>query len=499
MLHMLVQGLSMVLAPAAIWHLVLGVLLGLVIGVVPGLGGTQALAILIPFIYVMSPAVAFSFLLGAHVATQYAGSITSILMNVPPSGTNIATCWDGYPLSRQGRAVEALGIGATSNVLGAWIGAFILLVSIPVLKGLVTLIQPPELFMVSMLGLTLVASLSGKSLIRGLISGLLGLMLSLVGQDLVTGAERYTFGIPYLFDGVDIVTLVVGMYAIGEMIRLFTRGERSIAEVKPVLDYKQVGIGMLQPFRYWWAVVYASLIGTLMGIVPGVGGTISNIVSYGQVRNISRNPETFGTGRVEGLIAPESSHIAKEGGQMIPTLALGVPGGDATAILLSAFMILGLQPGPTMIEQHANLVYAIVLIIAFASILTSAIGLVSARFLAVITTVPVAILTPVIIMFASSGAFASTTNVLSIVVALGFGVLGYVMRRYQYSEPALIIGLILGKIAQPNLHLAVMLYGYQFLWTRPISLGIGIAALIIVFLPTITKLVKNRRAPGVAS
>ncbi len=496
MLSTLGQGLALALQFRALLYQVAGVILGIIIGVIPGLGGVQAMAILIPFIYSMSPAVAFSFLLGAHVATQYAGSITSMLMNVPASGTNIATCWDGYPLARQGRAAEALGIGAMSNVLGAWIGAIVLSISVPVMQSLATAIQPPELFMVTMLGLTLVASLSGKSLVKGIISGLLGLAIASVGQDPVTGILRYTFGIPYLMDGVNLVTVVVGMYAVGEMIRLFTAGERSIAQAVTVSDFSGVWKGMLQPFKYWWALVYASLIGTLMGVVPGVGGTVSNIVAYGQVRQASRNPETFGTGRVEGLIAPEASHIAKEGGQMIPTLALGVPGGEATAILLSAFLIVGLQPGPTMVSQHADLIYAIVFIIALSSVFTSIIGLSTARYLSRITTVPVPLLAPIIIMFAVVGAYAATTSALSVVLALIFGVLGYFMRRFDYSEPSLIVGLVLGTIAQPNLHIALMLYGPRFIWERPITLVLSIATVLVLFLPYLLKRLRPR--PGAA-
>lgn len=493
MLSSLGQGLALALQFRALLYQVIGVLLGIVIGVIPGLGGVQAMAILIPFIYSMSPSVAFSFLLGAHVATQYAGSITSMLMNVPASGTNIATCWDGYPLARQGRAAEALGIGAMSNVVGAWIGALVLTISVPVMQSLAVAIQPPELFMVAILGLTLVASLSGKSLMKGVISGLLGLLLASVGQDPVTGVLRYTLGVPYLMEGVNLVTVVVGMYAVGEMIRLFTAGERSIAQNVTVSSYRGVFKGMMEPFKHLWALVYASLIGTLMGIVPGIGGTVSNIVAYGQVRQASKNPETFGTGRVEGLIAPEASHIAKEGGQMIPTLALGVPGGEATAILLSAFLIVGLQPGPAMVSQHSDLIYAIVFIIALSSVFTSLIGLSTARYLSLITTVPVTVLAPVIIMFAVVGAFASTTNVLSVVLALMFGVLGYFMRRYNYSEPSLIVGLVLGTIAQPNLHIALVLYGPQFVWQRPIALGIAIATVIVLFLPTVLKQLSRSR------
>ena len=495
--HAMWQGLTMMLQPTALLYQFGGMLLGLVFGAIPGLSGIQALVILIPFIYSMKVNVAFSFLLGAHVATIFGGSITAILLNVPGTSLSIATCWDGHPVARQGRAGEALGISAMSNVLGGWFGVIVLALSIPVMQPLIMALQPSEFFMVALLGLTLIVTLSAKSMVKGLISGFIGLLLAFVGQDPVSGVSRYTFGTVYLMDGVDLVAVVCGLYAVGEMIRLFVDGG-TVAADGANTSLKGVWKGMLTPFKHWFLLIRCSIIGTLIGACPGVGGTVANVVAYGHAVQTSKNPETFGTGRPEGIIAPESSHIAKEGGMMIPTLALGIPGGEAAAILLGAFLILGLQPGPSMVTEHLNITFSIIWIIAFSSLMASVIGLALAGQLARITTVPGPILAPLIIVFGLIGAFASHASIYEVFLAMGFGIFGYFMRRYGYSEAALIIGLVLGSIFERNFHMAYMMYGNTFFITRPISFGLLILTVIFLFLPLIKKLFRKNKAGAVA-
>ncbi|ATW28829.1 hypothetical protein DCMF_22510 [Candidatus Formimonas warabiya] len=480
------QGLSLTLQPDAFIYQFIGILLGLVFGAIPGLSGIQALAILIPFIFTMSPAVAFSFLLGAHVATCFGGSVTAILLNVPGTSLSISTCWDGHPLAKQGRAGYALGISAMSNVLGGWFGVIVLGLSIPVMQPMILALQPAEFFMVALLGLTLIVTLSGKSMIKGLVSGILGLLISFIGQDPVTGVSRYTFDSVFLMDGIDLIAVVCGLYAVGEMIKLFVEGS-SIASTKVSTSFAGVWEGMKQPFKHKLLFIRCSIIGALIGACPGVGGTVANVVAYGHAVQTSKNPETFGTGREEGLIAPESSHIAKEGGQMIPTLALGIPGGEATAVLLGAFLILGLQPGPAMIREHLDMTFSIMWIIALSSLFASAIGLLLAGQLAKITSVPSDILAPMIVMFGVVGAFASKGNIADVFLCLGFGVIGYFMRRFNYSEACLIIGLVLGTIFERNFQMARMMYGLGFPFTRPISFVLLICTVLLLLYPSLKK------------
>lgn len=491
------QGLVLTIQPEALLYQIIGLLLGLVFGAVPGLSGIQALAILIPFIFTMEPNVAFSFLLGAHVATCFGGSVTAILLNVPGTSLSISTCWDGHPLAKQGRAGYALGISAMSNALGGCFGVIILALSIPVMQPMIMALQPSEFFMVALLGLTLIVTLSGKSMIKGLVSGMLGLLIAFIGQDPVTGVSRYTFGSIFLMDGIDLIAVVCGLYAVGEMIKLFVEGS-SIASGKVSTSFTGVWEGMKQPFKYKSLFMRCSAIGALIGACPGVGGTVANVVAYGHAVQTSKNPETFGTGRTEGLIAPESSHIAKEGGQMIPTLALGIPGGEATAVLLGAFLILGIQPGPAMITEHLDLTFSIMWIIAISSILASLVGLLLAGQLAKITSVPCDILAPMIVVFGVVGAFASSASIADVFVCLVFGMIGYFMRRYEYSEACLIIGLVLGTIFERNFQMAKMMYGLDFFYTRPISLVLLICTIVLLIYPYLKKRFGKKEA-GVAA
>ena len=498
MLEAVFQGLLLTLQPEAFFYQMLGLAIGLVFGVVPGLSGIQAMAIIIPFIFTMEPNVAFSFLLGAHVATIFAGSITAILINVPGTSLSIATCWDGHPMAQKGEGGRALGISAASSTIGGLVGVLILALAIPIMQPMILAMQPAEFFMVAMLGLTLIVTLSTKSMLKGMISGLLGLLLSFVGQDPVTGVARYTFGTLYLMDGVDLIAVVTGLYAIGEMIKLFVEGG-SIAKQKVTNDWRGVWQGVMDTLRHWWLTVRCSVIGALVGACPGVGGTVANVVAYGHAVQTSKDPDSFGTGRPEGLIAPETSNNAKEGPQMIPTLALGIPGGESSAILLGAFLILGLQPGPAMLTEHLDITFTIIWIIALSSILASVVGLLLARQLATITAVPGKVLVPIVISLGVVGAFASSGHITDVFVAIGFGVLGYLMRKFGYSEACLIIGLVLGTIVERNFQLATMIYGLSFFYTRPISLILLIVIVLFLFLPIIRNRKSAKSGKGVAA
>lgn len=496
MFEALLHGLLMMLTPEALLYQIFGISLGLVFGVIPGLSGIQALAILIPFIYGLEPGAAFSFLLGANVAATFGGSITAILLNIPGTALNIATCWDGHPLARQGRAGEALGIAASSSALGGVFGVFVLALSIPILQVIVSLFQTSELFMISLLGLTLIVTLSSKSMLKGIVSGLLGLSLAFVGEDPMTGWARYTFGSVYLLDGINLIAVVTGLYAIGEMAKLFVEGG-AVSKEKLATGVRGVWKGIQSPFKHWFLVLRCSAIGALIGACPGVGGTVANVVAYGHAAQTEKDPDSFGTGRVEGVIAPESSNNSKDGAQMIPTLALGIPGGEGTAILLGAFLILGLQPGPSMITEHLNITFSIMWIIAISSIVASIIGLLFAVPLSKITAVPGRLLAPLIISFGAIGAFASTGAIENIFVAFGFGILGFYMRRFGYSEACLIIGLVLGTIVERNYHIAINLYGNNFFYTRPISLFFLIAIIAILVISAWRRTTERQTHGGV--
>lgn len=442
--------------------LLLGTLAGLFVGAVPGLGGIVVMVLMLPFLYHMNPVVGLALLLAAHSAIYYAASTTSILINTPGAPEAAATCFDGYAMTRNGKSGQALGISAFSTALGGWLGAIGLIVCIPFMAPLITLFHPPAYFLLAILAVVIIGQLQAKSLTKGLLSGLFGFLLSFFGAAPSTGSLRFTFGNLGLYSGINVATAAIGLFAISEMYVLFARN-RQIAEGGEVRMSRElwgeVGVGMRQVLRYKWLTLRSSILGFMCGVIPGIGSTAANFLSYGQAVQTSKRPEMFGTGIPEGIIAPEASSISKEAGALIPTVALGVPTGPGMAVVLAAFAILGLAPGQSMIDQHLDLVFLMVMVVAISALLASAIGLGLAPILARITTVPSRMLVPFVLALASIGAFASTTLLMQVLIMVMMGVVGLVLRRFGYSLPAVIVGLVLGTVAENNLILTSQLYG----------------------------------------
>ena len=332
-----------------LFKLFLGVIIGLIFGITPGLGGVVALAVLLSLTYRMTEISAFAFLIGAASAAAFGGSISAILLNVPGTSQNVATCLDGYPMTRKGEGARALAISATASALGGFIGGIVLLFMIPVARKVVMAFAPPEYFMLCFLGLTAIASVSGKSLVRGLISGSIGVLLSFIGYDPVTGILRFTFGNLYLYDGISVVTILIGLFAIPEMLGLMVEG-KTIAKTSfsKISLSKQIWAGIRDVFKHFNLFLRSSISGVLIGMMPGVGGATSNVIAYSQAVQTSKHPEKFGTGIPEGVIASEAANNATFGGALIPTVAFGIPGSEMCVVLLGAFMLHGLVPGPQL-------------------------------------------------------------------------------------------------------------------------------------------------------
>lgn len=491
MIQDLIQGLSMVFAWPAILYMLVGVILGLLIGVLPGVGGLFALAMLIPFIYGMQPAEAFAFLLGAHAVVPTGGSLTSILFNTPGEGPTTAVVFDGFPLARQGMASQAIGAAMCASAIGGVFGAVFLMLSIPVMEKVVLAFGPPEFFMMSLLGVVFIASLGRGSVTKALIAGGLGLMLSLVGFDPMTGIVRYDFNWLYLWEGIDLVPVVIGLFAVAEVIEMAVKGG-GLLDAGVVAVAKDARLGVFEALRRWWLVLRCSFMGTTIGFIPGLGGDVATFLAYGHAMQSSRNPERFGKGAIEGVIAPLSAVNAKEGGALIPTVAFGIPGSAGMAILLGAFYIVGLQAGPEMLNTQKPFLFSMVWTLIIANLVASGLVLLVANRLAVLTTLRGSILVPMILVFAMLGAFSTSADVGNIILSLGLGFLGYEMKRQGYSRACLIIGLVLGKITEQNLNLSMRLYGWEFL-LRPITLLILLAIIITLFSPLIRKAMAKRR------
>ena len=482
-----IQGLFAVLQWQTFLIMLLGVFLGFWIGLLPGLGGSTTLALMLPFIYKMSPVEAFAFLLGMHSVVATTGDITSILFGVPGEGTTAATILDGHPMAKRGEAGRALGAALMSSLVGALIGAFTLALSVPVVRPLVLTFGSPELFMVAILGIASISSLSGqgkRALLRGLLAGLLGLLFAMVGQDPQAGVHRFTFGQLYLWGGLDIVPVLVGLFAIPEIVDLAVRG-KIIAGDAPTGRISGVLEGIKDTFRHFWLTVRCSLIGTWIGILPGLGGAVAQWMAYAHAVQSAKDAtdrERFGKGDVRGVIGPGAANNSKEGGDLIPTIAFGVPGSSSMAILLAAFFLVGLVPGPEMLNKHLVLTFSMVWTLIIANVITVAVSLIFLKQLAKLTLVRGSILIPFILFLAFIGAYTSNNHLGDVIVLLFFGFLGYFMVRCNWPRPPLVIGFVLGKIAENNFYISTARYGFAWLH-RPVVLILIALTLFVVIYP----------------
>ncbi len=456
MFDLLLQAAAGLLSPGTLIFLLAGVLVGLVFGVIPGLGGTTALALLLPLTYGMEVTHAFAMAGGIMGAIAMGGSISAILLNAPGTGPSAATCIDGHPLAKQGRAANAIGAVATASPLGGLFGVLTLLLVLPVARDIVLLFGPPEFFLVAVFGIVTVAISSAKNLLRGLIAGGIGLMLSFVGYDTVHGGVRYTFGSDYLWDGIPLIPSLVGLFGMAEMIRLSIEGGTVAADAKTVkLD--GVWSGVRATLRNWQVVIRGSITGTLIGAIPGVGGTVATFIAYSTTKKADRDPDSFGTGRIEGIIAPESANNAKDSGALLPTLAFGIPGSAEMAVFLGILMLHGMQPGPTIFADHQDKIYGLILALTLSAVLASFVGITFVRWLAAITLIKGQILAPVVIAVSLVGVYAINLTPGDVVLAAVIGVLGYLMLRFDYPRLPLVIALILGETAERGFQQSMMI------------------------------------------
>jgi TctA family transporter len=494
-LEAIVAGLAALATPQAILFLIIGVAYGLVIGILPGLGGIVALALLLPFTYGYEIGATLALLLGAHIATIWGGSVTSILFKVPGAAKSLALVFDGHPMTQQGQASRALGASATAALLGGVIGAVFLAISIPIVRPVMLALGPSEYLMMALWGLTIIATFSEGSLLKGLIATVFGIMLAFVGMDPVSGTPRFWFGAVYLLDGISFPVAMIGLFAVAEMIKLYVKGGAMVDRVAGQ-EHSSVFDGVKDAFRHWWLVVRSSLLGLWIGVLPGVGASVGGIAAYAQAAQTSATPERFGKGAVEGVIAPDATLGANEGGGLMPTLAFGIPGGEGMAILLVAFLAMGIVPGPQMLTSGLDVVFSMVWIIVFANLLTTLIGLAVSPYLARLPTLNPNIMIPLVLSVCLFGAFATRGLIEDVVLAGLFGCLGYFMDKYHYSRANFVIGMVLAEMIERNLHISLGLYGEAFILTRPITLAMLLFILITTSLPLLRRW-RRKRLEGV--
>jgi putative tricarboxylic transport membrane protein len=487
-------AVSIVAQPGNFFLVLLGVFFGLLMGVIPGMGGVVALALLIPLTYSFEPIVAFMFLAAVLGGTNYGGSITAILLNTPGTATNAATIFDGYPLAKQGRAGEALGAGAAASAVGAIFGVIIVVALIPLMEQIILTFGPPQVFWLALFGLTIIATVVRGKVLAGLASAGLGLLFAFHGFDPVTGTPRYTYDITYLYDGIKLIPALVGLFALGEMLDLLDKGKMIADDRDEDVD---IGSGrwkgVVAVFEHKWIFLRSALLGTVIGMVPGVGGTTANYVAYFQAEKSVSDSESFGAGDIRGVIASEASNDAKDGGGFLPTLGLGIPGSASMAVLLSAFLLHGIQPGPLMLQNNMDIFAVILLSLVISNILTSVLGLSLARQLARVTLIPISVLAPVVITIAFVGVFTVNNNIFDLFVTLGFGVLGLGMARMGMSRVPMVLGIVLGPIAQQAFLRSRQISNgsYSIFFADPMSIVLLLLTVVSLFLPFLKPLIKS--------
>ena len=482
MLTSISQGVIPLLSFKMMLLMFFGSFFGMLFGFIPGLGGTIALAILIPLVYGMPIDSCLALLISMHASTAFGGAISAILFNVPGSGLNIATCFDGYAMSRKGEAAKAIGIAGASSFIGGLFGALVLAVFFPVLRPLILLFGPAEYLMITIFGLSIIALLTAGNLIKGLISAGLGLMISFIGLDYITGTARYTFGQLPMWDGIHFIPVTIGLFAIAQMLELYISGE-SIIKREYRLNHSTILDGIKYTISKPGLLFRSSIIGTIVGIIPGIGGSVANILGYGHALQTSKNPDTFGKGNPDGVIGPETANNAKEGGSLIPTLAFGIPGSQGMAVLLGAFVMLGIVPGSEMMNKSTNIVYMMVFIIIIAGVFSTIIGFLVSNPLLKLTAVPGKQIVPIILSVCLIGSYLTDRLFIDVIISCLFGITGYFMKKYEYSRAALIIALILGTHFERYFHITIRLYGAYFLFRRPISLFLLIFIICSISIP----------------
>jgi len=499
MLDALIDGLFLVLQWKAFSLMMVGMSLGFFVGLLPGIGGGATLALMLPFVFKMTPAEAFAFLLGMHSVAATTGDITSILFGVPGEGLSAATVVDGHPMAKRGEAGRALGAALMSSLLGAVMGAIVLAISVPIVRPLVLTFGSPELFMVSMAGIACITSLSGlglRSQIRGFAMGVLGLLLSTVGQERQSGTLRFDMGLVYLWEGLDLIPVLVGIFAIPEIVDLAVRGT-AIAGDRPA-ERLQAGVleGIKDTFRHFWLVMRCSAIGVFVGILPGAGGGVAQWMAYAhavQSAKDAKERERFGKGDIRGVLGPGSANNSKEGGDLIPTIAFGVPGSGAMAILLGAFMIMGLMPGPDMLTKHLSVTFSMVWTLVIANIITVLLCLAVLNHLAKLTRIRGGLIIPFVLLLIFVGSYTANRQIADLLVTFGFGALGYFMVRFGWPRPPLVLGFVLGKLAETYLFISVARYGLAWLG-RPVVIILILLTGLVIAWPFI-----QERRRGVAS
>ncbi len=480
------QALTIILDPMRFGYLLLGVMIGLVLGVIPGLGGLVGLSLLLPFTFSMDPYTALAFLLGLQSVIATSDTIPAILFGVPGTVGSAATIMDGYPMARKGEAGRAFGAAFTASLIGGLWGALLLALCIPILRPAMLYIGTPEMAAICVFGLSLAAVLSGGSLLKGLVVACIGLLISTIGEDPQTGTLRWSESI-YMWAGLPVVPLALGLFAIPEIADLVIQRNTIARSAGGDTDTSRgQWQGVRDVFRSYYLVLRCSTLGAVLGAVPGIGASVLDWIAYAHAARTEKNAaETFGKGDVRGVIASESANNAKEGGALVPTIVFGVPGSASMALILGAFLAQGIIPGPEMLTERLDITYTAVWSVALANIFGAGILFVFARHLAKVALIRIGILAPTVLVLVFIGAFQGSQQWGDLFTLLVFGLIGFAMKRLRWPRPPLILGFVLGGLIERYMFISVERYGASWIWERPIVVALIFLTLIGVLGPMI--------------
>ena len=459
---------SVVLDPYLILLIFGTTVLGVIIGVLPGLGATTGAALLLPFTLTMAPVHAITVLATIYVSATFAGSITAILINTPGTSAAAATTFDGYPLAQRGEAGRALGVAIVSSTVGGVFSVIVLCVAAPLLARVAYEFRPPEYFALTLFGLSMLASISAGGAVRNLIGGVFGVWLATIGAERATGIERFMFGNYELYEGLSFVPVFIGLFAMSE---LFVQS-RIANKVADTVAMKAVRLPTREDYKRIWKTILRSCgIGTFIGVLPAEGATVASMIGYAEARRWSKNKEEFGKGAVEGIAGAEAANNAATGGAMVPTMVLGIPGSGTTAVILVGLMVHGLRPGPYLFTEQVDKVYQIFGAMLLANVMFMAMGLYAARMFARISLVPTPILWPIVFALSVIGAYALSASLLDVWIVLIFGVIGFFARRHGFAVAPIAVGLILGEMVETNLQNSLKMFEGQWwlITTQPLA------------------------------
>lgn len=492
MIESLVEALFLVLQVERLVYLAAGVVLGLTLGILPGVGGAAGMALLLPFTFGMDPIAAFAFMLGLSAVAATSDTIPAVLFGVPGTQASQATVIDGHAMARNGEAGRALAAAYVSSVIGGLFGAFLLALTIPVLRPVMLYFGSPELLAFSIFGISMVAVLAGSSPLRGLGIAGFGIMLSMIGSAPQGGDLRWTLDTIYLYDGLPLLPIALGLFALPELCDLAIRRVAIASSTRHEVR-EGMWLGTKDALRNWWLVLRCSSLGAALGAMPGMGSAIIDWFAYGfAARTVKGARETFGTGDVRGVIAPEAANNATTSGALVPTIAFGVPGSASMAILLGAFLIHGLQPGPAMLTSNLSITYSMVWSVAIANILGAGVCFALSGQMAKIATLRYTLIMPSILSIVYLGAFQGNRDWGDLYALLFFGVLGWVMKSLQWPRPPLILGFVLGAIIERYLFISTARYSWE--WTlRPVVFGLLLIAALLILRPVIGEIIARAR------